>query len=232
MPFNVLLLPLLGGYIFITYWNRTRFDAKRYSGERLLLHAALAGVVLLVISYAIVRAIGLSRPELYWAWHSLVPFEHSGSSLGALLLGVTLWAPLNRIGFERKKELRRTIAKWNDYFEILLTLALDETKQVAITLKNGKVYVGFVVQTFDPAYDRKYLLLLPTMSGFRAQTTHMLQFTTDYTRVYQELIEEDESRLVRGVDDFQVVIPVAEVLSATLFDWVAYQHFNSPAPPA
>jgi hypothetical protein len=56
----------------------------------------------------------------------LVPFENSGTSLGALLLGVTLWLPMN-LGFDRRRELRRTIAKWNDYLEIPLTQALDET---------------------------------------------------------------------------------------------------------
>jgi hypothetical protein len=88
-----------------------------------------------------------------------------------------------------------------------------------------------VIHTFDPAYDRRYLVLLPTMSGYRAESTHELTFTTDYTRVYQQLIEDDESRLVRGVDDFQIVIPVAEVQSAGLFDWDAYGRFNPPAAP-
>jgi hypothetical protein len=46
--------------------------------------------------------------------------------------------------------------------------------------------------------------------------------------VYQALIAEDESRLVRGVEDFQVVVPVSEVVSANLFDWEAYQRFNEP----
>jgi hypothetical protein len=32
MPFNVLLLPLLGGYFFITRWLPTRFATKRYTG--------------------------------------------------------------------------------------------------------------------------------------------------------------------------------------------------------
>jgi len=58
VPFNVLLLPLLGGYVFITYWNHTRFSARRYSGERLLIHAALAGVFLLVVSYAAMALAG------------------------------------------------------------------------------------------------------------------------------------------------------------------------------
>jgi hypothetical protein len=66
------------------------------------------------------------------------------------------------------------------------------------------------------------------MSGYRAESTHRLTFDTDYTRVYQALMAEDESRLVRGVEDFQVVVPVSEVVSANLFDWEAYQRFNEP----
>lgn len=229
MPFNVLLLPLLGGYVFITYWNYTRFSARRYSGERLLIHAALAGVFLLVLSYAIVLLLSAKLPGLASTWHSWVPFKHSGTSLGALLLGTTLWLPLNLV-FRKETELRRTIADWNDYLEELLTDALENTRQVAITLNNGKVYVGFVVRTFDPAYDRKYIVILPTMSGYRAETTHRLTFNTDYTRVYQALMGEDESRLVRGVDDFQIVVPVSQVGSANLFDWEAYQRFNESTP--
>lgn len=105
----------------------------------------------------------------------------------------------------------------------------EETRQVSVTLRNRKVYVGFVVRTFDPAYDRKYVIILPTMSGYRAEPTHTMTFDTDYTRVYQALLAEDESRLVRGVEDFQVVIPVAEVVSANLFDWEAYLRFNPVA---
>jgi hypothetical protein len=112
--------------------------------------------------------------------------------------------------------------------EELLADSQEDTRQVSITLKNRKVYVGFVVRTFDPAYDRKYVVILPTMSGYRAESTHRLTFDTDYTRVYQALIAEDESRLVRGVEDFQVVVPVSEVVSANLFDWEAYQRFNEP----
>jgi hypothetical protein len=225
MPFNVLLLPLLGGYVFITYWNHTRFSARRYSGERLVIHAALAGVFLLVLSYALVLLIAHTWPRLAAIWHGWVPFEHSGTSLGALLLGATMWWPLNFV-FTKETELRRTIEDWNDYLEELLTDALESTRQVSVTLMNGKVYVGFVVRTFDPAYDRKYIVVLPTMSGYREATTHRLRFDTDYTRVYQALMAEDESRLVRGVGDFQIVIAVSQVISANLFDWEAYLRFN------
>jgi hypothetical protein len=46
------------------------------------------------------------------------------------------------------------------------------------------------------------------------------------------LIAEDLGRLVRGVWDFQLVISVAEIISANLFDWDVYQRFNPPADTA
>ena len=57
MPFNLLLLPLLGGYIFISHWHVTRFDATRYTGERLLFHSATAGVVFLLVAFLASRGI-------------------------------------------------------------------------------------------------------------------------------------------------------------------------------
>ncbi len=89
MPFNVLLLPLLGGYVFISQWNRTRFDARRYSGERLLLHAALAGVWFLLIAFVVTRLAILVGPATYAHWRALVPFEYTGTSFLAFLGGAT-----------------------------------------------------------------------------------------------------------------------------------------------
>lgn len=64
MPFNLLLLPLLGGYIFISHGNHTRFDARRYSGERLVFHSALAGVVFLVLGLGLALALAAWMPGL------------------------------------------------------------------------------------------------------------------------------------------------------------------------
>ena len=109
MPFNVLLLPLLGGYIFLTHWNRTRFNTKRYSGERLLFHAAIAGVVLLCLSFIVVSVIRYCWPQAYPVWRQIVPFHYTGTSFGALLLGSIGWWPLNLLTNRRGNEQRRTI---------------------------------------------------------------------------------------------------------------------------
>jgi hypothetical protein len=225
MPFNVLLLPLLGGYFFITYWHPTRYDSKRYSGERLIFHSALAGFVFLILSFAIVRVVVANWPPLYRIWHSAVPFPHSGVSLGALLLAIGICGLLN-LFVDRSNQVKRTIEEWNDYLEILLLRALEETRQIAVTLTNGKVYIGFAVGSFDPINERKYIVMLPTISGYREPPSHKLILTTDYTAVYQQLIADDETRLIKSADDFQLVIPVNAILSANLFDWHVYDRFN------
>jgi len=96
-----------------------------------------------------------------------------------------------------------------------------------VSLKNGKVYIGFVLQPFNPEFDRKYIFILPTVSGYRDKDTHVLELTTEYTSVYNQLIQEENERLVTGVDDFRILVPITEIISAHLFDSQAYEKFNS-----
>lgn len=177
------------------------------------------------------RTIMHFRPAAYTSWHALVPFDHSGTTTGAFLLGALLWIPGNWM-FKRNAAIARTIKQWNDYLEIRLNKALEETRQVAVTLKNGKTYVGFVTRAFDPSFDRKYIVILPTKSGYRDKETHELYFTTDYTSVYLQLIDDDNSRLLTRPEEFEIVIPVGEIASANLFDFDAYELFNSPKTSA
>lgn len=50
MELNLLFLPLLGGYLFYTRWNFTKYTARRCGGERLLFHAAAFGLGLLIVA--------------------------------------------------------------------------------------------------------------------------------------------------------------------------------------
>jgi hypothetical protein len=228
MPFNVLLLPLLGGYLFLTHWNYTRFNTKRHSGERLIFHSAAAGVFLLILSFLVVQLIIDDRPDLYSAWRERVPFAYTGTSFGAFLLGAFAWWPLNKLFFPLAVAQRRVIAEWGDYLEELLERALRETYQVALTTRNGKVYVGLVLTNVDPAYDRRYIRLLPLSSGYRDKDTQTVNFTTDYSRVYAEMLESESLLDDERASEFEIVLPVSEIVSANLFNPDAYVRFEQP----
>lgn len=246
MPFNVLLLPLLGGYFFIAHWLPTRFATKRYTGERLLIHAAAAGLAWLVTAFLGVTLLNSLDPSAGVEWKKLVPFPYAGTSLLAFLGGALGWWPLNLLlrllGRTRNHYARAAMEAWGDYLEILMEDSIQRSLPVAVTLKNGKFYIGLVLQNFDPAYERKYVRLLPTDSGYRDPTTHRLHFTTNYSPVLREVVRRlDEAVAVAGnvkptnsgdrhspvqPEDFQIVLPVSEIQSTILWDWEAYAQFQ------
>jgi hypothetical protein len=227
MPFNVLLLPLLGGYVFLRQWNHTRFSSRRYSGERLLFHAALAGIVFLIGAFLITRILIWSLPGVGVWWRSTVPFAYSGSAFGAFLLGAFLWFPLNWFSASEETAADKVVEETGDYLETLLVRAIRRTKPVSVTLKSGKAYIGFVTGNFNPSFDRRFISLLPLQSGFRNEQ-HALVINTDYARVYERINEEGrpEPELDELMKDFIIVLPVGEIQSVNIFDRDAYRLFN------
>jgi hypothetical protein len=199
MPYNLLLLPLLGGFLFVRYWNPTRYHALRSEKERLLILAALAGLASLIIAFAIVTALGIlipCRAELpcfakWWADH--VPFDYSGTSLLAFTLGATCWYPLNW-RYKQQEAIDKVIDEDKAPFELLLKKAQDQAKTVAVTMKSGKVYVGFVIHAFHPALPTRFIQLLPTKSGYRDDKNKWFQFTTFYSEALDKVGKDYDSK--------------------------------------
>jgi hypothetical protein len=200
MPYNLLLLPLLGGFLFVRYWNPTRYHALRAEKERLLILAALAGLASLILAFFIATALGAlipCRPTLpcipSW-WSKNIPFDYSGTALLAFALGATSWYPLN-FKFSRNAAIDRVIEEDKVPFELLLKKAQDKAKTVSVTMKNGKVYVGFVIHAFHPAQPTRFIQILPTKSGYRNDTTMWLEFTTFYSEVLDKVGRDYDSKL-------------------------------------
>jgi hypothetical protein len=88
VPFNLLLLPLLGGYLLVSRTHLFAFKAAKHSGERLLFTAAYAAVGLLFLSRVIVMATESIVPQAADLWRQFSPWDNSGTAVIALLLGV------------------------------------------------------------------------------------------------------------------------------------------------
>lgn len=236
----LLILPVIGGYYFANNWNFTRFHSVREEGHRLYFRAVSFGTLLFTAAYL------LRLPLLhYLAW--FVEFEttlrthlaqflkppkdNPGfdgfplmiTSIYALLIGVLTWRPLNRL-FPRDRLLKDAVQ--TDDFERLVHTAVEKDSPLLVTIDNGKVYVGFVIKTVDPSRDRKTLRILPVMSGYR-QTNGSVQFTTYYERVYDEIEHGVRGRLPHLTpEDFEIVLPVERIVSANMFDILAYEEFG------
>lgn len=189
MPFNLLLLPLLGGFIFTRYWNKTRYEALRAENQRLLLLSSVWGLCFLVTAFVITSLLRAKYPALAAWWNTNVQIPYSGTSCIAFLLGAFGWIPLN-LFFSRERVVSKLIDENGDRFELLLKKAMEEAKTVSVTLKNGKVYAGLVQATLNPANRITSVGILPTRSGYRDDETKSLVFTHDYKAVFRELVEE------------------------------------------
>jgi hypothetical protein len=93
--------------------------------------------------------------------------------------------------------------------EELLSLAQREMEQVALTLRSERVEEGFVARTFDTAYDQQYVLVLPTTVSSKPPPG------SGRRRLHPRPLgahSRDKSRLVGGVNEFQIVFPNSEVV--------------------
>lgn len=246
-------LPLVGGLIFCSTWNFTRWRVAREDGHRLYFRAILFGALL----FAIV-AWAQPKVESYFPQYSaavslvkdfikpLAKDKDSASAVAdltvicflAMVTGWPLAFLLNGI-FWKDYWLRCAIKK--DELEAFLLDAADRQISIAVTMDDRKVYVGYVVAGFDPAIGRKCLQLLPLMSGHRDPISNKVNFTTFYTALYggnkpsNEIANLPEPLGHLTANDFITVLPIDRIGSYRLFDARAYQEFqklNSSPPPA
>lgn len=248
MPFNLLLLPLLGGFIFARQWKRSRYHVLRSDGHVLLFYSASFGAGLLILATFISYFLSPHFSSIDFEWHTVVPFEHSGKASLAFLLGVLIWWPLN-LFLDDQKEMDRVIERKEDALELLLRNAMGQNKLVLITVKNGKVYVGYVLSNLNPAFAMESIGIAPMLSGYREDPTKTACFTTRYIDAYDKIETEVKARVEADpknanasaedladlisdeidtlVEDFEIVIPVSEIQSATIFNMEIYnKHFR------
>ncbi|WP_312316922.1 hypothetical protein [Stenotrophomonas sp.] len=98
MPYNQLLLPLLGGYVLVAYANCFIYWSSRQSKEQLLLASAFAGALLALVSRVITLLVASTHwgQDIYRVVHAHVPYDGIGTAALSLALGALLVLWINR----------------------------------------------------------------------------------------------------------------------------------------
>jgi hypothetical protein len=224
MPYNLLLLPLLGGFLFFHLAHYFRFGAQRLDGYRLLLQTAVAGTCLAVLARVLdlffERILGLNVMR-FWSYFS--PFDYSGTSAMALLLGPLLAIAWNLfINKEEAKEIE--IRKHGNAFTQLLLRAQKEKLLISVTFDNRKWYVGWVTESPNLDPQELYFRLLPYRSGFR-DTDNL---TPVYTTFYDGPLHENSL----DKKDLVITLPLKDVKTANLFNEDLFNDYFSEPPAA
>jgi hypothetical protein len=223
MPYNLLLLPLLGGFLFLHITHFFRFEAQRLDGYRLLLYSALCGVGLGVIARLIIILLSPIGPMVMPIWNMFAPFPFAGTNALALGLGPPLALLVNAfIDTEKAKDIE--IRRHANSLAKLLHRAERETLPIAITLTNLKWYVGYVTESPNLSPSEIYFRILPLVSGYRDRETLEPVRKVFYRDV---LLDPQVDK-----NDLVITIPLADVRIAGLFDEDVYDEHFAGADPA
>ncbi len=173
MPWNVLIFPLLGGFICLDWCFLSRLRNQRIDGNRLLLEAAFTGVALAMFSYAGVRfcevfQIGV-RVSGWWSNIRPTDIPYLGTALLALALGPCIAFLINGL-LDRDFAKRKAIQKVGDYVLGLLYEAASQFELIQVVLDSNKVYVALVSIAPD-LKPENHVVLLPIIEGSRDKDT-------------------------------------------------------------
>ena len=72
--------------------------------------------------------------------------------------------------------------------------------------------------------------IFPVRSGYRDPKKKTLEFTTDYSAVLDMILKDDKAVADVDLSDFEIVIPLREIESMTIFDPTVYSLFSSLRP--
>lgn len=233
MPFNVLLLPLLGGFLFVTFWNRTKWYAVRAEKDRLVIYASLAGFSFLTIAWLITLIpFRITCREWFWCfptwWEKNRPFEYAGTTSLAFALACVAFKVFNLYWTTRDKEADRILVNEGGPLEQIFDLAMHSKKRVLITLKDRKVYVGRIDSSFTPGQLARSIHLLPAFSGYRESDKKRVTLTTDYLKAYDEIRNRYPETHEEIIADFGVVVQIDDILTISLYRQNIHKEFFAP----
>lgn len=229
MPFNLLLLPLLGGFIVATEMHYFRLKLARYDHQRLVFHASLLGLMLLAPSFLLMAIIRSHVPWIYQPFESTfaavigTQSRYAGEAILAFLLSFPFTKLINR-WYPEDKAIVSAIVEHKNAFEMLCLRSLHGGYPAMLTMKNGAVYIGWIREISSP-FESTHVPIIPIRSGYRRDDGSVV-FTRNYLEVYDGLSRADgtldKARFIRESARNTTVLPKQEIIVSTVY----YQEYE------
>ena len=213
-----LIMPLVGGYLFLSTWNVTRYKTIRIAGYSLFFLSAFVGIVLLVIAKFLVKFLLLfnySNLMISFISDWFIPTRFDLESMMALVVGIGFPFLFNL--FSDKHKFAKIAAKdRGDSLHLMIYKAIENEQPIELMMQNGKVYIGLVMITGD--LFNEYVIVTPYFSGYRDEKTNELVITNNYRDAQKEMTKkENSSRIEIEHPDLNVTLKMNDVATAQVF---------------
>jgi hypothetical protein len=226
MPWNLLIIPLVAGYYFLTRSNYSKFRQQRLDRQRLVFDSVIYGMALLFVAFAVTTILTLAYPDRIEKFRWFLPLgaDYFGTSCLSLVFAFILAQGGNKyIWKDRDSQLQQAIRRVGNEMELMLLSSFVEKKLLLFTLENGKFYIAWAKELPIPNV-ANYVRIIPAFSGYRTESQE-LEFTTQYLSVYAQYIKEGQAQSIDDLD-IDLTIAVSKIVSLSNFDIDMYERFN------
>lgn len=230
MPkFDLLLLPLLGGFWFLNLFYYTKYYHQRIERQRLIFNSSIVAVFISIIGFLLDSLLKNWFFEIREFLGQLIPFNYSGFNQSLLIFGISpILALLLNLILPKSLLFQLTLKSRGDQLERIFWESLkqkeDKDKLLMVTTNTNKVYVGFVNNIQKPIGD-PYVGILPYFSGYRDKDTQELVITTNYFSIIDKMVEEGKVKMIDH--KIGVTLHKSNILFVSKFDQEVFDRFNS-----
>jgi hypothetical protein len=222
MPWNLLIIPLVSGYFFITRSYLFKYKYRLLDRQKLLFESVIAAAIFLIVSYglAVILATVISD-DYVKQYYSYRPFPYAGTAVISFLLSLFASYVPNLI-ISKDKVIKAAIREHGTAFDRLILESIESPQQICFTLDNGKVYIGYPKSVSD-LVNAGMVSIFPFYSGYRDDRQDLV-ITTFYESFYVNLQDDDPEN---DDIDFVQLIAVNRIISAKRFDMDYFDKFGS-----
>ena len=218
-----LIMPLVGGYWFLSVWYGTRFTVRRDSGYHLFFKTILFGVVFLFVAKILLIFLK-DRIAICFDLQIFIPTELDLESTVAMILGVALPYVLN-IFYNQAKHALIAAEGRGDLLYVTITKAIGKVELVELTMSGGKVYIGYPSSL--TGFENKFVNLIPYASGFCDSETKELKLTSRYSLALDDFARRKILyKRITSFSEISINIKVKEIISARIFYPEVYAEFE------
>lgn len=234
MTTSLWFLPLVCGYFFLSRYVYKKYKYSRLETQRLIFDSFIYGVLFFILTYLFRVLIFFISPEIIYQSYNFLynKFQINEHPLLwtiianfiFIIAGVKLinWILKKFNYFKWQTPVEKAVDKFGDELEQLFKHTAKEENLIQVTLKNNKVYVGFV-EYIPPPKESNYLKIIPVISGFRKAESKELIFTTDY---YDAILLYQSNETKYESFQMDITLKQDEIVSANIFDYDVYKAFN------
>lgn len=223
----MMIMPLVGGYWFLSNCNRTKYMAYGYTGYRLFLGSAFFGLVFLFLAKSILSAISPINSINYIIsciseW--FIPTGFNLEATLAMIIGIASPYALNRL-LDKHKWANRAAMDRGDVLHTRIYKAISNRQTIEIMMQNGDVHIGFISKL--EGLDIDFVDLIPLASGYRDEKTKDLVIKRDYSNIMIGIGEKTIfSEIGINHSNLSITLKMSDISAAQYFYPEVYAEFE------